>query len=107
MFEFTMRDFCYLLSLYKIQWKVKWKLEFLGQSEGIFLERVKSNTIWGKIKDTHLRETQGSLEAQALNIFNDSFNKYLLKGYSVRSKVPWVENTLMENTIDTACDLID
>ena len=39
-FEFTIRDFCYLVSLYKIQWKAKGKLEFLGQSEGIFLERA-------------------------------------------------------------------
>lgn len=38
MFQFALRDFCYLINPYKIWWKAKWNLECHGRSEGIILE---------------------------------------------------------------------
>lgn len=42
--QFVLRDFYYLINLYRIQWKAKWKLEFPRKSEGLFSEEGETHT---------------------------------------------------------------
>lgn len=87
-----------LPNLYKIWWRAKWNLEHQGQSEGIILVKGESKTIWEAIKEAHSREGQGGVSPSASNVFNHSFNKYLLKSFHVPSKVPRAGNAITTNT---------